>query len=189
MANGSDVVADELPEASLSAMTCAGHAVVAHEREREAPVGRGALAVALAVGGRGSSAATVAPERARDRGGQARVVEVVVRDQQDELEVLERAPASAQARLERGQRLVRARAGVDERQRVAAQQPCVDRADVRQRERGSGRCLPSRVSVPEPTSSMNRVQYWHKREHRRRRRPRISPSISRLAIASEPCMI
>ena len=46
-----------------------------------------------------------------------------------------RTPARRKACLERRERLVVARARVDQRQRVAAQQPGVDRADVRKRDR------------------------------------------------------
>ena len=54
---------------------------------------------------------------------------------QDELDVLDAHALSPQAGLERGQRLVVAWTGVDQRERVAPQQPGVDRADVRQGER------------------------------------------------------
>jgi hypothetical protein len=62
------------------------------------------------------------------------VVEVVVGDQ-DELDVLQADSGARQARFERRQRLVVARAGVDQRQRVAPQQPGVDRAHVGEGER------------------------------------------------------
>ena len=61
------------------------------------------------------------------------MVEVVVRHE-DELDVLDPHAGAAQPGLERRERVVGVRAGVHQRQRVAAQQPGVDRADVRQRD-------------------------------------------------------
>ena len=74
-----------------------GDAVVAHQREREPAVRRDALVVALAVGGDGLERRDRGARAPRDRRGQARVVEVVVRDQH-ELDVLELEPRRAQAR-------------------------------------------------------------------------------------------
>ena len=56
----------------------------------------------------------------------------------DELDVLERVPCAAELLLERRERLVVRRAGVDERQRLAQEQPDVDRAEVRNRHRDLG---------------------------------------------------
>ncbi len=61
------------------------------------------------------------------------MVVVVVRPDH-ELDVLDSQSAASQARLERIQRLIAARAGVDQGEGVSAQQPRVDRPDVRQRE-------------------------------------------------------
>ena len=52
-----------------------------------------------------------------------------------ELDVLEAHAFAPQAVLQRRQRRVVARPGVHERQGLAAEEPGVDRADVRQRER------------------------------------------------------
>ena len=114
-----------------------GHAVVAHERERVPPVRRRPLVVVAAVGGRALERRDPGAGAARDRRSQARVVEMVVRDEH-ELDVLDAEADAGEARLERCQRLVLARARVDERHGVAAQQPGVHRADVRKRERGCG---------------------------------------------------
>ena len=53
----------------------------------------------------------------------------------DELDVLERVTVLGQLLLERRERLVVRRAGVDDRQRLAREQPDVDRAEVRHRHR------------------------------------------------------
>ena len=58
--------------------------------------------------------------------------------QQDELEVLDAHPLLTQAALQRRQSGVVARTGVHQRQRLALQQPGVDRADVGERERDGG---------------------------------------------------
>lgn len=59
------------------------------------------------------------------------MIEVVVCGDH-ELDVLEANACPAQTGLERLERFVAARAGVDQRQRGAAQQPDVHRTDVRQ---------------------------------------------------------
>ena len=71
---------------------------------------------------------------ALDRGGEADVVEMMMR-REHELDVLDPQPLAPQAGLERrlGARLARAR--VDQRDRVAGQQPRVHGPDVRQRKR------------------------------------------------------
>jgi hypothetical protein len=62
------------------------------------------------------------------------MVEVVVREEQ-ELDVLDRVPARPEPVLERAQRLLAQGPGVDERERVALEQPDVDAAEERDRER------------------------------------------------------
>ena len=146
---GVRLAAQELPERLGVGDHRLGHAVVAHQREREAAVGLAALVVVRAVGGRALVGGDAGARARGDRRREAAVVEVVVRDQH-ELEVLEPHAGAAQAGLERGQRLVVARARVDQRQRVAPQQPGVDRADVREREAGCGR----ERAWPESSSSM-----------------------------------
>ena len=131
---GGGLVAEELPERLGVGDHVLGHAVVAHQREREPPVGLATLLVVRAVRG---SALVGSDPRARARGDRRReaaVVEVVVGDEH-QLDVLQSHAGAAQAGLERGQRRVVARARVDQRERVADQQPGVDRADVRERER------------------------------------------------------
>ena len=65
-----------------------------------------------------------------DRRGKPDVVVVVVRSDH-ELDVLDADPAQAQSALDRVERLVAARAGIDDGERLSAEQPRVDRADVR----------------------------------------------------------
>jgi hypothetical protein len=96
-------------------------------------VGRGALVVALGVGRDGVERRDRGAGAGGDGGDEAAVVEVVVGGEH-ELDVLDAQSESVQAGLERRQRLVRARGRVEERERIAAQQPGVDRADVRQRD-------------------------------------------------------
>jgi len=67
-----------------------------------------------------------------DRRRQAGMVEVVVREEQ-ELDVLDREPAPPERLLEGAQRLVAPRPCVDERERVAREQPDVDAAEERNR--------------------------------------------------------
>jgi hypothetical protein len=113
-----------------------GNAVMAHEPAGELPVlfDLGGVARGI-VGhrvehGHGRARATL------DGGGEADVVEMVVRREQ-QLDVLDAQPLLAQARLERRERVVVARPRVDQRDRIAAQQPGVDRPDVGQR-KGDG---------------------------------------------------
>ena len=61
------------------------------------------------------------------------MVEVVVRGE-DELDVLDAQPLASQPGLERRQRGVVARAGVEQCEWVPAQEPGVHRADVYERE-------------------------------------------------------
>ena len=68
-----------------------------------------------------------------DRGREPGVIEVMVRDQH-KLDVLDPQAVPGQLRLERGERLVANGPGVDQRQRVAVQQPDVDRAEPRHRQ-------------------------------------------------------
>jgi hypothetical protein len=76
------------------------------------------------------------PGAALDRRGQADVVEVVMRGQQ-QLEVLDPQARAAQPVLERRQGGIVARPGVDQRHGIAWQQPRVHGPDVRQR-KGDG---------------------------------------------------
>jgi hypothetical protein len=62
------------------------------------------------------------------------VIEVMVGDQ-DQLEVLDADARAAEPRLERREGTVPVGAGVDQRQRLAPEQPGIDRADVRQWDR------------------------------------------------------
>ena len=91
---------DEVPESLVVGDDCLGHAVVAHEREREAAVRGGPLGVAAAVGGRAVERGDPGAGAAGDRGGQAGVVEMVVRDE-DQLDVLDADAVAREARLER----------------------------------------------------------------------------------------
>ena len=111
-----------------------GDAVVSHERAREAAVVLDLVVVALRVVGHPVERGDDRAGAALDRRGEPDVVEVVVRGE-DELDVLDAQPLASQPGLERRQRGVVARAGVDQRERVAAQEPGVHRADVRERER------------------------------------------------------
>ena len=148
---GLRLVADEVPEHLGVGQDLVGHPVVAHQREREAAVGLVARVVVASVRGRALVGRDARARAAGDRGGQAAVVEVVMRDQH-QLDVLHAMPGGAQADLERRQRLVVARTGVDQRQRVTPQQPGVHRADVRQ---GQGD-EKGRVHGPETNSSIAR---------------------------------
>ena len=71
---------------------------------------------------------------ALDRGGETDVVEVMMRREQ-QLDVLHAQALTPQTGLERRQGALLARAGVDQRDRVAGQQPGVHGPDVRQRKR------------------------------------------------------
>ena len=64
-----------------------------------------------------------------DRGRKAGVVEMVV-GQEHELDVLDGEIERGELLLERGQGLVAARPGVDQRPRLALEQPHVDRPEV-----------------------------------------------------------
>ena len=79
-------------------------------------------------------AAISASARSLITAGQPGVVEMVVGDEH-ELDVLQGVPERCQLLLERGEGLVVRGAGVDERQRLAGEQPDVDRAEVRHRHR------------------------------------------------------
>ena len=107
--------------------------MVSHEGVGEATVGLGALRVALAVVRRAIERGHRGARAGGDGRGEAGVVEVMMR-QQDELHVLDPRAGAAQPRLERREGVVGVRAGVHQGQRVAAQQPGVDRSDVRQRD-------------------------------------------------------
>jgi hypothetical protein len=131
-------VADEVPELLGVGPDGLRHAVVAHQREREPPIGLTARLVVGAVCRGALVGRDPGPRTLGDRGREPAVVEVVVRDQ-DELDVLHADAGCHQTRFERGQRLVVAWAGVDQGQRVAAQQPGVDRPDVRERKRDAER--------------------------------------------------
>ena len=61
------------------------------------------------------------------------MVEVVVRDQ-DELDVLHRQREAAELLFERRERLVVVRPGVDQRERLAGEQPEVDRPEIGDRQ-------------------------------------------------------
>ncbi len=124
-------VADEIPESLVVADHRLGNAVVTHELNREGAVRRRALDVALTVVSRAVERRHLRPRPGDDRGDQSRVVEVVVGGDH-ELDVLDPQPFPAQAGLERAERLVAARAGVDQRERRATEQPDVDGLDVRQ---------------------------------------------------------
>ena len=113
---GIGLAAQELPERLGVGDHRLRDAVVAHEREREAPVGLAALLGVRAVGGRALVGGDARARARGDRRREAAVVQVMVRDQH-QLEVLEPHAGAAQAGLERGQRRVVARARVDQRQR------------------------------------------------------------------------
>ena len=80
--------ADEVPEVLGVGQHGVRHAVVAHQREREPPVGFTALVVLAAVGGRALVGRDAGARALGDRGREPAVVEMVVGDQ-DELDVLQ----------------------------------------------------------------------------------------------------
>jgi hypothetical protein len=77
----------------------------------------------------------------------------MVMGREQELDVLDAQPVQAQARLERRERGVVARPGVDQRDRDAAQQPGVHRPDVGQREGDGDRDVHELTSVWQMWSS------------------------------------
>ena len=91
---------DEVPESLVVDDHRLGHAVVAHERERVAAVRSGPLGVVAAVGGRAVERGDPGAGAAGDRRGQPRVVQMVVRDE-DELDVLDADTGAREACLER----------------------------------------------------------------------------------------
>ena len=82
-------------------------------------------------------ATTVAPERSLIACGQSCVIQVMVCEQQL-LDVREDAAVLRETLLEGCERLVVGRTGVDERERVALQQPEIDRAEVGHGDRDLG---------------------------------------------------
>ena len=115
------------------------HAVGTHELARESAICGDVLGVGRAVRGRRIERRDPCAGPALDRRREPDVV-VVVMGRDHELDVLDLHPAQSQASLERIERFVGARPRVDQRDGVAAQQPRVDRPDVRQR---NGDCIDS----------------------------------------------
>ena len=105
-----------------------------HQLLAEAALG----ARALVVGGTPVGDTAVSGDRRagalRDRAREARVIEMVMREEK-QLDVRQAATVRGETGLERLQRPVVGRTGIDERQRLAFQQPEVDRAEVRHRHR------------------------------------------------------
>ena len=123
------VVADVVPEAFVVGDHLIGDAMRRHQRAREAAFSGGPLLVLLRVVGQCIEHRHPGARAALNRRHQADVVEVVMgRDRQ--LDVLDTDTVLAQPALQGGERLVVTRPGVDQRQRVAAQEPCVDRANI-----------------------------------------------------------
>ena len=128
---------DVLPERLGVGDEPIGDAVLREQRLREAPFGGGLLVVADAPGGgrveRGHARARPLPDPA----GEAGVVEVMVREQQ-QLDVLDGEPVLPEPLLERRQRLVALRARVHERQRLAPEQPEIHRSQIGDRDEKLG---------------------------------------------------
>jgi hypothetical protein len=96
---------------------------------------------ALVVGGAPLGDSPVSRDRRagalRYRAREARVVEVVMREE-EQLDVRQAAAVGGEAGFERVKRLVVGWARIDERERLSFQQPEVDRAEVRDRDRYLG---------------------------------------------------
>ena len=110
------------------------HAVRGHQAERELPLGGRSLLKPQSPQRRPAVRGDLGAGALFDRGRQAGVVEVMVRDQH-ELDVLDREAMIAELLLERLERLRGAWTGVDERQRLASQQPHVHAAQIKERKR------------------------------------------------------
>ena len=124
------VVDDVVPEWLALLDQGRGDAVSSQEAASETALARDTLVVLLAPGC-GSGGGGDARSRAfRDRAGQSRVVEVVVREQ-DELDLVERDVQGMERGVERQERLGVRRPGVDQREWIALEQPDVDRTEVR----------------------------------------------------------
>ena len=145
-------LADVIPERLVGVDDTIRHAVMAHQRVREAPVGLGARRVALAVGGGPVQGGDRGTRAGGDGRGQAGVVEMVMREH-DELELLDPHARAPQAGLQRRQGICGVRTRVHQGQRVAAQQPGVHRPDVRQRDRDLD-------DVLHGLGILNRLQVW-----------------------------
>ena len=102
-----------------------------HQPVRERPVALGLGGVALGVVRDAVEHGDGGTRAALDRRGEADVVEVVV-GREHQLDVLQAQALASQAVLERGQGAVVAWTGVDQRQRVPAQEPGVHGADMRE---------------------------------------------------------
>jgi hypothetical protein len=105
---------------------------------REDALGGGLLVVANAPGRRRVERSDGRTGALLDRRGEAGMVEVVVREEQ-ELDVLDREAVGRELALERCECLVAPRPRVDERERVALEQPDVDAAEKRDGQRELGR--------------------------------------------------
>ena len=101
------------------------HAVRLDQLQREAMLLRRTLVVRATPLRRSPVRGDLGPGSLLDPGREARVVEVVVRDQ-EELEVLDRNAVLAELLLEGRERVLVQRAGVDQRERLAPEQPDVD---------------------------------------------------------------
>ena len=118
---------------SLDSITSAGTPCAARRRRPNARFERGPLVVARAPRSRARRRRDPGARGRGDRAGEPGVIEVVV-GQQHELDRLEGVPERLERRLERLERLGVGGPGVDERERVALEQPDVDGAEVGHRD-------------------------------------------------------
>ena len=126
-------VGDVSPERVGGVQQLVRDAVSAHQLEREKPVGVHVLEIPGAVFGSGVENRDLSARTALDRCREADVVMVVV-GADHEFDGLEADSAGAQALFECRERLLAARAGIDQRQGRPVEQPRVDGPDVRERD-------------------------------------------------------
>ena len=105
-----------------------GDAVAQHQPDREAVLGLGVLVEVGEPLGGDPQRRDLRPGAPRDDLGQAEVVDVLVGDD-EQLELLDRAAALGQLRLQLVERLARVRPGVDQGQRLVLDQIAVDPPD------------------------------------------------------------